>query len=100
MNVAVLLVAWHLRPLCRPSWTASRQNLKDLALVNNVNVADFFQSTWWKYCTESAAEIFGDPTSVEGKTFRRCFRVPWTVIWEIYQEALHMNWFPQHNPGK
>jgi hypothetical protein len=62
--------------------------------------ADYFQSTWWKYCTESAAEIFGDPTSVQGKKFRRRFRVPWTVFWEIYQEALHMNWFPQHNPGK
>jgi hypothetical protein len=59
--------------------------------------ADYFQSIWWKYCTESAAEIFGEPTSVVGKTFRRR---PWAVFWEIYQEALHMNWFPQHNPGK
>ncbi len=75
-------------PVCTPRVTRIQLRRKD-----------YNRSTWWEYCDEFAEATWGDPTSANGKLFRRRFRMPWHAFQEIYQEAFDNNWFPQHMPG-
>ncbi len=67
---------------------------KQLRLINPT------ETLWYQlYVHGPAAGLVRDESSAHGKTFRRRFRVPWTIFDMARREAIKYNWFPSHNPG-